>query len=100
MGERDVTPPIDHAAARPLDPKERRVGPERRVGVLMSLADGDRESRNRLAVFLQALQESGWHVDQDLTVDIRWGGDDPQRTREQAAALIAQAPDVILASGS
>jgi putative ABC transport system substrate-binding protein len=77
-----------------------RAGQERHVGVLMSLAANDRDSQSRLAVFVQALLELGSTDDRGLQIDIRWGNDNAQRTREYAAELVALAPDVILASGS
>jgi putative tryptophan/tyrosine transport system substrate-binding protein len=71
----------------------------RRVGVLMSLAAGDKQAQARLAVFLQRLQELGWTDGRNVRVDIRWGTGDVDRNRRHAAELVALAPDVILASG-
>lgn len=77
-----------------------RAGQGRRVGVLMSLAENDRDSQGRLAVFVQALLELGWTDDRGLQIDVRWGEDNARRTREYADKLVELAPDVILASGS
>jgi putative ABC transport system substrate-binding protein len=72
----------------------------RRIGVLMSLSAHDKESQVRLAAFVQALRESGWATDRKLQIDIRWGADDIEVTRQSAAELAALTPDVILASGN
>src|SRR4051794_8306902 len=72
----------------------------RRIGVLMSLSAHDNESQVRLAAFVQALRESGWAADRKLQIDIRWGADDIEVTRQSAAELAALTPDVILASGN
>jgi putative ABC transport system substrate-binding protein len=66
----------------------------------MSLAADDKNSQVRLAAFLRALQDLGWSADQNLHIDTRWGGNQPDTLRSLATELIALAPDVILASGS
>jgi hypothetical protein len=48
------------------------------VGVLMGLAADDPESQARLAAFAQGLQQSGWSISQNLWIDYRWGGGDPE----------------------
>jgi putative ABC transport system substrate-binding protein len=74
--------------------------PTRRLGVLMSLGETDKESQVRLAAFLRALQDFGWTADQNLQIDTRWGGNRPDTLHRLAAEMVALAPDVILASGS
>jgi putative ABC transport system substrate-binding protein len=70
----------------------------RRIGVLVAVAD-DPESRNRIAVFAQGLQELGWIEGRNVRMDIRWGGGNPDNFRRHAAELVTLAPDVILVSG-
>jgi len=73
----------------------------RRIGVLMNLASDDPEGQDRVAAFMQGLQESGWAVGRNVRVDYRWGAGDTNLFRKYAAELVALAPDVILsASGS
>jgi putative tryptophan/tyrosine transport system substrate-binding protein len=43
------------------------------------------------------LQESGWAVGRNLQIDIRWSGGDPVKLRQDAAALMALNPDVVVA---
>jgi hypothetical protein len=66
----------------------------------MGLAADDPESQARLAAFAQGLQQSGWSIGQNLWIDYRWGGGDPENMRKYAADLVALAPDVILAHSS
>jgi putative tryptophan/tyrosine transport system substrate-binding protein len=87
------------AAAWPLAARAQQAETMRRVGVLMSLAAGDKQAQARLAVFLQGLQELGWTDGRNVRIDIRWGTGDVDRNRRHAAELVALAPDVILASG-
>jgi ABC-type uncharacterized transport system substrate-binding protein len=70
----------------------------RRIGVLLNLAPEDPEGQARLAAFLQGMQEAGWAVGRNLRVDLRWGGGNMDRVRQQALDLVALSPDVILAS--
>jgi len=87
------------AAAWPLPARAQQGGPTRRVGVLMNVAADDPELQNRLAPFLQGLQEAGWAVGRNVRIDYRWAAGDPGRIRQFAAELVALAPDVILANG-
>lgn len=59
----------------------------------MGLAADDPESQARLAAFAQGLQQSGWSIGQNLWIDYRWGGGDPENMRKYAADLVALAPD-------
>jgi putative ABC transport system substrate-binding protein len=72
----------------------------RRLGVLTNLAENDPEGRSRIAAFLQGLQQSGWMDGRNLRIDFRSTAGDFDRTRRYAAELVADAPDVILATGS
>ena len=70
----------------------------RRIGVLVAVAD-DPESRSRIAVFAEELQQLGWIDGRNIRIDVRWGSGDPEHFRRHAAELVALAPDVILVSG-
>jgi ABC-type uncharacterized transport system substrate-binding protein len=70
-----------------------------RVGYLTGQADGDPDARDRLAAFLQALQQLGRIDGRNIRIEYRWGAGDADRIRRYAAELIALAPDVILATG-
>jgi putative ABC transport system substrate-binding protein len=48
----------------------------------------------------EALLELGWTDDRGLEIDVRWGDDNTQRTREYADEFVKLAPEVIMASGS
>ncbi len=67
----------------------------RRVGVLVYLADDDREGQARIAAFTQALSQLGWSEGRNLRIETRWANADD--VRRHAAELVALAPDVILA---
>jgi putative ABC transport system substrate-binding protein len=71
----------------------------RRIGVLMGQAADDPVAQARNAAFLQGLQELGWTVGRNVQIDYRWGADDVEHSRRNAAELIALAPEVILATG-
>jgi len=65
----------------------------------MPLPANDPEAQARVAVFLQGLQELGWSVGINVTIDIRWSANNAE-ARKYATELIALAPDVILASST
>ena len=87
------------AAAWPFAARAQQGSRMRRVGVLMSTAADDPEGQARLAAFAQGLQQSGWTVGENVSVDVRFGADNAN-LRRYASELAALAPDVILAVGS
>ncbi len=87
------------AASWPLTARAQQAGEHmRRVGVLMSVANGP-EGQARLAAFLNGLRQAGWIEGRNVRIDQRWGAGDPERARKYAVELVALGPDVILASG-
>jgi putative tryptophan/tyrosine transport system substrate-binding protein len=87
------------AAARPLAVLAQQ--PERiyHIGMLNALESDDPEAQARIVVFEQTLQQLGWVVGRNLTIEIRHIGGDVGRGRSYAAELVALAPDVIITIG-
>jgi ABC-type uncharacterized transport system substrate-binding protein len=73
---------------------------EWRIGVLMSLAQDDRQGQRYIAALLQRLEELGWKARDGLQVDVRWGAADLDRIRSQAVELVNSRPSVILAQSA
>jgi len=88
------------AAAWPLAARAQQREHMRRIGVLWPLAADDPISQARNAAFLQALQQLGWTVGQNIQIEYRWSAGNDEAARRFAAELAALAPEVILASGS
>jgi putative ABC transport system substrate-binding protein len=89
------------AAAWPLAAHaQQQPGQMRRIGVFMSTAENDVESKARVAAFLQGLQQLGWIDGRNVRIDIRWPAGDTERIRRYAAEFATLAPDVILATGA
>jgi putative tryptophan/tyrosine transport system substrate-binding protein len=88
------------AAAWPLAARAQQGERVRRIGVLMNLAADDPVSQARMNAFVQGLQQAGWSDGVNVQIDTRWAAADPERFRRDAAALVALAPDAILASTS
>jgi len=86
------------AASWPLAARAQQTERVRRVGVLLSVADGP-EGKARLGAFLEGLQQLGWTDGRNVRIDQRWGAGDAERALKYAAELVALGPDVILAAG-
>jgi len=69
----------------------------RRVGVLMGVAADDPDAQVSVAALHQGLQETGWIVGRNVRIDVHWSSGDVARLRKDAAELVAQKPDVIVA---
>ncbi len=86
--------------AWPLTARAQQTKSTRRVAALMPYSANDPQAQNRNAAFLQALQQLGWTVGENVQIDYRWSAGREDDTRKYAAELVALAPDVIFASGS
>ena len=69
------------AAAWPMAARAQQRERMRRIGVLMNFISDDPVSQDRLAAFVQGLQELGWTVGRNLRIDYRWGAGDGQKRR-------------------
>ena len=88
------------AATWPLTAWAQQPEQMRRIGVLMNRTADKPEGQEAVAAFRQALQQLGWSDGRNIRIDTRWGVNDVDRNRRDAAELVALAPDVILASGT
>jgi len=88
------------ATWRPLTAEAQQPDQLRRVGVLTNRVADNPEGQAAVAAFRQALQQLGWSDGRNIRIDMRWGVNDVDRDRRDAAELVTLAPDVILASGT
>jgi ABC transporter substrate binding protein len=66
--------------------------------VLIPASADDPVFHARVEAFLQGLQQSGWSIGRNLSIDTRWATADAVEIRRHAAELAAIAPDVSGAS--
>jgi putative tryptophan/tyrosine transport system substrate-binding protein len=88
------------ATAWPLVARAQQRGRMRRIGVLMHLAADDPEGQSRYAAFLQGLQEAGWAVGRNVTIDVRWTAANVDLMTRAAKELAALEPDIIFTSST
>src|SRR4029450_12513538 len=96
IGRREFITLLGGAVAWPLAARAQR---QRLIGMVMSAAESDPQARAQQDAVAQALKELGWVNGGNVHVETRWGGGDAGRMLADARALVALAPDVILASG-
>jgi putative tryptophan/tyrosine transport system substrate-binding protein len=68
----------------------------RRIGVLMGPPEGDSEGLARVTGFRRGLEAAGWREGYNIQLEYRWGASEGTTATQQAAALVAQQPDIIL----
>jgi putative ABC transport system substrate-binding protein len=68
--------------------------------VLLPATAGDAQYQAWAGAFVQALAESGWSIDRNVSIDTRWTTANADAIRRHAAELVTLAPDVILAPGA
>jgi putative ABC transport system substrate-binding protein len=98
MNRREFVTLIGSAAATWPMAALAQTGRPRRIGVLMGYPEGDPKAQSNMKAMRQGLQTLGWIEGQNLTIDYRWAGADPDKARAYARELIGMAPDVIVPS--
>ena len=88
------------AAAWPLAAHAQQAERMRRIGVLMLGGETDPDQLGRVAAFQEAFAKLGWAEGRNVQIDLRFAAVDPERIRSYSAAMLSQAPDVILANGT
>ena len=87
------------AAVWPLRARAQQGQRVRRIGVLMSGDENDPADKSRVSAFTQALAGLGWTEGRNMRMDLRWYGDDINRTRAFAQELVGLQPDIIVTGG-
>src|ERR1700737_3388092 len=72
----------------------------RNVGVLLSTREDDVEGQARVALLRQELNRLGWTESRNIHFDYRWAGGGAAPAKANAAALVSQKPDVIIANST
>jgi putative ABC transport system substrate-binding protein len=86
------------AAVWPLAARAQQAERMRRVGVLVNIAETDRQAPARLAAIRNGLRERGWS--DNIQLDVRFSAGDHDRLRVHAAELLTLKPDVIFAGNT
>jgi len=104
MRRRDFVAMFGAAAAWPSRALAQQAGPERpgprRLGVLTTPAESDPLQKTRAAALAEGLSALDWKEGGNLRIDWRWGDGDRELIARFAGALVALAPDVLLAVGT
>jgi ABC-type uncharacterized transport system substrate-binding protein len=100
MRRRDFAAILATSVTWPLAAGAQQKERVRLVGILETQDANSPDGQARFAAFVQGLAQSGWIVGRNLRFDIRWGSRGSERSRKNAAELVALAPDVIIAVGN
>ena len=97
MKRRDFVTLLCGAAAWPLAARAQQGERMRRIGVLMTFAEGDPEAKRRIVALRDALETMGWTEGKNLRIEFRWDID-ADRIRKDATELVALGLDLIVAN--
>ena len=78
-------------AAHAQQPDQRRL-----IGVLMGYPESDPTAQSMIAAVRSGLSKLGWTEGNNLRIELRWSGADPDRVKTFAKDLVDLRPDVIL----
>jgi hypothetical protein len=92
MRRREFITLLGGAAAWPMTARAQQSTRMQRIGVLAGSAESA-EVRTRTAAFQLTLRNLGWRDDENIRIDVRWLGSDPQRIQAETTELIARKPE-------
>jgi putative ABC transport system substrate-binding protein len=87
---------VGSAAAWPLAARAQQSNRVRLLGALMGFVESDPAGQSELKAFRASLTKFGWTESDNLKIEVRWGGADPDRTRILAKELVGLRPDAVL----
>src|SRR5262249_591327 len=100
MRRREFIAAVGWAAAWPMVARAQQAQKVPLVGALMPFEKGDEEAERRQSAFQNGLEQLGWRNGQNIRIEYRWAGGDPNRYQSHAADLVGLAPDVIIATAT
>jgi putative ABC transport system substrate-binding protein len=100
MKRREFITLLGGAAAWPLAAGAQQGDRVRRIGVLMFGDENGPVAKAEVSAFIQALAGLGWTDGRNARMDVRWWGDDTNRSRALAQELVGLQPDIILTGGA
>jgi putative tryptophan/tyrosine transport system substrate-binding protein len=96
MNRRQIITALGGAAAWPLAARAQQPERMRRLGVLSNGEENAPQAKARQDAFRKGLGALGWVEGRNIRIDYRYFAGNPDLARDQAAELVALAPDVIL----
>ncbi len=99
MRRREFITLVGGATVWPVVARAQQGERVRRVGVIMAIAEGDQQAKDRMVALNRGLQDLGWVDGRNVRIDMRLGSG-TDNLRRNIAALVALAPDVLLSSGT
>jgi putative ABC transport system substrate-binding protein len=101
MKRRDFIALLGGGAALAVPRVARAQNKVRRIGVLMAIAENDREGQARVAAFREGLAKLGWAEGRNIRIDTRWATPRDAEARQRfAKELVALQPDLILSQAT
>jgi putative ABC transport system substrate-binding protein len=97
LRRRELMMLLGGAVVWPLATRAQQGERMRRVGVLVALAEGDPETKARVAKFREQLERLGWSEVRNVRIDLRFAGGSSDQFSKLAKELVALQPDVIVA---
>jgi putative ABC transport system substrate-binding protein len=98
---REFISAIGGATVWPFAVRAQQSDKVRRVGLLPGgYRETDPEGQARITAFLDTLRRLGWSDGRNVRVEVRWSSTEIDRIREETAAVVGSAPDVIVISSN
>jgi putative ABC transport system substrate-binding protein len=99
-GRRQFITLLGGAAAWPLASRAQQSVHLVRIGILMSGAEGDKETQARVDAIRQGLSAFGWSEGRNIRIDYRYAAASTEQARVLAGELVALKPDLIVGTAT
>jgi putative ABC transport system substrate-binding protein len=100
MRRREFFGLLSGAAVWPFAARAQPSERMRRIGVLLTYAEGDAEGQARFTAFKANLKKLGWVEGRNIRIDLRWATIDRTLIQRFAKELVASQPDLIVAQNT
>lgn len=75
-------------------------GRQRRIGLMMAIAENDPEGQNRVQTFRRSLEEAGWADGRNVAIEVAWYRGNLQNAQAAAKDYADRKLDVIVVNGT
>jgi len=100
MKRREFISLLGMAIAWPFAARAQQPHQMRRIGILTSGEESDREAQTLVGAFREELARLGWSEGRNIVIDIRWAKSDIELMNRSANELVMLQPDLVLTSST
>jgi putative ABC transport system substrate-binding protein len=100
MRRREFLAAFGSAVAWTPETNAQQPSDTRRITLIIANGEDDPQGQERVRAFRDSLRETGWKDGSNVSVQVRWLAQNPDRTMAYANEVIQSPPDVVVVNGT